>query len=81
MTTSILITLGAVVASAAAAVLIGQARETAKVEQTVATLSESANRPASGSVDFASFSELPPAVARYFQHVLTASRRIIVNAR
>lgn len=70
-----------VVASAAAAVLIGQARESSRVEQMLTTLNESAARAAGGKVDFASFSELPAPVARYFQHVLSNGQSLIKVAR
>jgi hypothetical protein len=80
MTKWIFITIGIVVASVAA-VLIGQARETSKVEQMLVTLSESATRPAAENVDFALFSKVPPPVVRYLQHVLTDGQRRIKVAR
>lgn len=76
----ILITTGAVVISAAIAVLIGRARETAQAEQMAAALIESAGRPANGTVDFGTFSELPPPVARFFRQVLTNGQRLIKAA-
>jgi uncharacterized protein DUF6920 len=81
MTKWILITTGVVVASAAAAILIGQVRESSRVAQMLKTLSESAARPAGGNIDFASFSELPRPVARYFQHVLSNGHSLIKVAR
>ena len=81
MTKWILITTCVVVASAAAAVLIGQARESSRVEQMLTTLYESAAWPAGGNIDFASFSGLPPPVSRYFQHVLSNGQSLIKVAR
>lgn len=81
MTKWTLIITSVVIAGAAAAVLIGQARESARVKQMLTTLYESAARPAGGNIDFASFSELPPPVARYFQHVLSNGHSLIKVAR
>jgi hypothetical protein len=80
MTKWLLLTIGAVVASAAVAVLIGQALESANAEQLAASLRASASSPARATVEFASFSDLPPPVARYFRHVLTDGQRVITSA-
>jgi Family of unknown function (DUF6920) len=77
----LLVASGVIVVGAAVAVLIGQARETSKAEQMVATLIQSASWPASGTVDFDSFSELPPPVAHYFRHVLTDGQKLIRTAK
>lgn len=77
----VLITIGAVVLSAAVSVLIGQARETPKAEQLVAKLIERATRPRIGTVDFGALSNLPPPIARYFRHVLTDGQELIHVAR
>ena len=76
-----LITIGVIVVGATVAVLIGQSRETYKSERMAATLMEGASQPKSESVDFASFSELPPPVARYFRHVLKDGQKLISMAR
>lgn len=77
----ILITAGAGLLGAAIAIYFGQARESSKTDQLVATLSEGASQTSAGTVDFASFTELPPPVARYFQHVLTDGQELIKTAR
>lgn len=77
----LLVASGVIVVGAAVAVLIGQARETSKVEQIVVTLIQSTSRPVSGTVDFDSFSELPPPVAHYFRHVLTGRQKLIRTAK
>jgi hypothetical protein len=79
----LLIASGVIAAGAAVAVLIGRARETSRAERMAATLLLSASHPVSGTVDFASFSGLPPPVARYFRHVLTDGQKLIrrVNVR
>jgi hypothetical protein len=77
----IFIMAGVVAVSAVVAVLIGQVHETSKVDQMVTTLSESAPRPASRTVDFALLTELPPPVARFFRHVLTDGQNMIHMTR
>jgi hypothetical protein len=69
---TVVIAIGAVVA-----VLIGQARENSKAERMAAMLLQAVSHPVSGAVDFTSFSELPPPVARYFRHVLTDGQKLI----
>jgi len=69
---SIIVLLGAVLA-----VIIGRAIETSKADRLLAILHEGASQTASGLVDFASFSELPPPVARYFRLVLTDGQPLI----
>lgn len=81
MGTWFLVASGIIIVGAAVAVLIGQARETSKAEQMVAALSQSASRPVSDTVDFASLAELPPPVARYFRHVLTDGQKFIRTVR
>jgi len=59
------------------AVIIGRAIETSKADRLLASLHEGESQAASGLVDFASFSELPPPVARYFRLVLTDGQPLI----
>ena len=73
----LLVASGVIVGGAAVAVLLGQARETSRAEQMVATLLQSASRPVRGTVDFDAFSALPPPVAHYFRHVLTDGQKLI----
>jgi len=73
----LLVASGVIVLGAAVAVLIGQARETFKAERMAATLLQGASHPGSDTVDFASFTELPPPVARYFRHVLKDGQKLI----
>jgi hypothetical protein len=73
----LLITIGVIVVGVAVAVLIGQTRETCKAERMTATLLEGASQPKSESVDFASFTQLPPPVARYFRQVLQDGQKLI----
>jgi hypothetical protein len=77
----LLVASGVIVVAAAVAVLIGQTRETSKPEQMVATPIQSASWPASGTVDFDSFSELPSPVTDYFRHVLTDGQKLIRTAK
>jgi hypothetical protein len=76
----LLIASGVIVIVVAAVVLIGQARENAKVDRLVDTLVQSAPRPVTGTVDSDSFSDLPAPVARYFRHVLTEGQELIRTA-
>jgi len=76
----ILITSGTVLLGAAIAIQVGQARESSRVDQLLATMNEEASQTEAGVVDFASFTELPPPVARYFQHVLTDGQKLIRTA-
>lgn len=73
----LLVASGVIAVGAVVAVLIGQARETSKAELMAATLLQSASHPVSGTVEFASFSELPLPVALYFRHVLTDGQKLI----
>ncbi|MEL6319231.1 MAG: DUF6544 family protein [Cyanobacteria bacterium J06626_14] len=68
---------GFIVVVAVVAIWIGQAHETSKAEQMAATLRQSASNPASETVDFASFSELPPPVARYLRFALTDGQTLV----
>jgi hypothetical protein len=77
----VLSTSGVVVISAVIAVFIGQSRESAKADALVETLVQSLSRSITGTVDFDSFSGLPPPVARYFKHVLTENQQLIKRAR
>lgn len=72
---------GFIIVVAVVAILIGQARETSKAEQMAATLRQSTSNPASDTVDFASFSELPPPVAHYLRHVLTDGQKLVSMAK
>jgi hypothetical protein len=63
------------------AVLIGGTRENRRFERLRAALLQDALRPSHGTVDFASFSQLPPPVARYLTHVLTDGQALIRTAR
>lgn len=76
----IIFTTGAIVVGVAIAVFLGQVREASKTRQLQSRLSESATRPANRTVDFASFSDLPPPVANYFRHVLTDGQHLIQQA-
>ncbi|MHB1085886.1 MAG: DUF6544 family protein [Thiobacillus sp.] len=73
---SILISIAAVIA-----VLIGQARERTRAEALVETLVQGVSQPITATVDFDSFSGLPPPVARYFKHVLKNDQKLIKTAR
>ncbi len=72
---------GIIVIGAAISAIIGQAHERAKANELIETLIQSASRPVTGSVDFDSFSELPPPVASYFRHVLAEGQELIRTAR
>jgi hypothetical protein len=76
-----LIASGIIVIAAVIAVFIGQARESAKADELVETLIQSASRPVTGTVDFGAFEALPPPVARYFRHVLTGGQALIRTVR
>lgn len=77
----ILILIFVVVLGVVAAFLFGQARESSYVEQLLSTLHVSADEAAVAHIDVNSFSDLPLPVARYFQHVLGDSSRLIKVAR
>jgi hypothetical protein len=77
----LLVASGVIVVGTGAAVLIGQARENSKAERMAATLLRGASHPEGETVDFASFSELPPPVARYFRHVLKDGQKLIRMAK
>lgn len=77
----LLIASGLIVVGAAAAIWIGQASETALAGRMADALVQRASNRASGSVDFASFSTLPPPVARYLRLVLTDGQKFITSAR
>lgn len=77
----LLVASGVIAVGAVVAILVGQARETSKAELMAATLLQSASHPVRGTVEFASFSELPPPVARYFRHVLTDGQKLIRTAK
>lgn len=68
---------GAIVACTAVAVFIGQAHERSIAARLEETLIQSAARPVTGTIDFNTFSELPPPVARYFRHVLSDGQELI----
>ena len=77
----LLVASGFIVVGTVVAIWIGQTSETSKDERMADALLQSASNPASGIVDFASFSELPPPVARYLRHVLTDGQKPIRLAR
>jgi hypothetical protein len=77
----LLVASGVIVVGAAVAVLIGQTRETYKSERMAATLLQNASRTGGESVDFATFTALPPPVARYFRYVLKDGQKLISMAR
>ena len=77
----LLVASGVIVVGAAVAVLIGHAREASRIERMATTLLQGASHPGSETVDFASFSELPPPVARYFRHVLKDGQKLIRMAK
>ena len=77
----VLIATGVIAMSAIIAVFIGQARESNKVDALVETLVQSLSRPDTGTVNFNSFSELPPPVTRYFRHVLMDDQKLIRVAK
>ena len=75
---SIVIVIFAVVA--VIAIFIGQARENIKTDAQLAALVQGVSRPGTTTVDFDSFSTLPPPVARYFRHVLAENQKLIKTA-
>jgi hypothetical protein len=72
---------GFLVVGTVVAIWIGQARESSKAGRMAAALLKSASNTASGTVDFASLSELPPPVVRYLRHVLTDGQKLIRTAK
>ncbi len=77
----ILIGLGVIVICIAISFIVGRARETAKLDRTVEMLVDQGSVPDVDVVDFDSFSDLPPPVARYFKHVLVDNQKLIKTAR
>jgi len=77
----ILVALGVIAIGSAIAVLFGRARETAKADRIKNTLVSSVSGSFAGVVDFDSFIDLPPSVARYFRHVIGESQKLINTAR
>jgi hypothetical protein len=77
----LLVASGIIAVGCVVTVLIGQARETVMANRLAVTLLQSASDPIGGTVDFASFSELPAPVARYFRHVLTDGQKLIRMVR
>lgn len=75
---SIVIVIFAVVA--VIAIFVGQARENIKTDAQLAALVQGVPRPGTTTVDFDSFSTLPPPVARYFRHVLAENQKLIKTA-
>lgn len=76
-----LIASGVIALSAIVGVLIGQAREASRAERMAATLLQNASHSVCVTVDFASLSELPAPVTRYFRHVLTDGQKHIRVAK
>lgn len=72
---------GLIVVSVVVAIWIGHARETSKAERMADALRQSASNPVSGTVDFATLSELPLPVARYLRNVLTDGQDLIRTAK
>ena len=77
----ILATTAVVAASAVVAVLVGRARESSRAARLVDALLEGMPRNATARVDFATFTDLPLPVARYFRHVLTDGQSLVEVAR
>ena len=77
----ILVGFGVIVAGIAIAVIVGRARETTKVDRMVEMLIDRGSDPDTDVVDFDSFSDLPPPIARYFKHVLADYQKLIKIAR
>ena len=77
----ILVALGVIAIGTIIAVLFGRTRETAKADRIANTLVGSVSGSFAGVVDFDSFSDLPPPVARYFKHVLLDDQILIGIAR
>ena len=77
----ILVALGVIAIGTIIAVLFGRTRETAKTDRIENTLVGSVSGSFAGVVDFDSFSDLPPPVARYFKHVLVDDQKLIGIAR
>jgi hypothetical protein len=71
---------GVLVVAAAVAVLTGRVRETSRAERIETALLQSVSVPASETVDFNVFAQLPPPVERYFRHVLTDRQKMISRA-
>ena len=77
----ILIGLGVIVLGIAISFIIGRVRETAIVNRMEAMILDQRCLPYVEVVDFNSFSDLPPPVARYFKHVLVDDQKLIGIAR
>ena len=77
----ILVALGVIAIGTIIAVLFGRTWETAKADRIENTLVGSVSGSFAGVVDFDSFSDLPPPVARYFKHVLFDDQTLIGIAR
>ena len=76
----VVITGGLILLGTAAAVLVGQWRQDKQIDLVEQTLLQSRS-PSADVVDFGSFDELPPPVARYFRHVLTDGQPMIETAK
>ena len=77
----ILIGLGVIILGIAISFIIGRVRETAIVNRMEAMLLDQHCLPYVEVVDFNSFSDLPPPVARYFKHVLVDGQKLIEIAK
>ena len=77
----ILVGLGVIVLGIAISFIIGRVRETAIVNRMEAMILDQRCLPYVEVVDFNSFSDLPPPVARYFKHVLVDDQKLIGIAR
>lgn len=80
MGTRVLITSGLIAIAIILAIFIGRSREDASTSVLLESLHRSLSRPVAGTVDFNTFSSLPPPVARYFKHVLTNQQKLIKTA-
>ena len=72
---------GFIIAGIMIAYIFGRARDTAKVDRMVGMLIDRCADPDADAVNFDSFSELPPPVARYFRHVLADGQKLIKITR
>ena len=77
----ILIGLGVIILGIAISFIIGRVRETVIVNRMEAMLLDQRCLPYVEVVDFNSFSDLPPPVARYFKHVLVDGQKLIGIAK
>ncbi|MGF1498794.1 MAG: DUF6544 family protein [Elainellaceae cyanobacterium] len=77
----ILIKSGAIALGVVVAIAASYTRENQRAEHLVEKLVNCASPPDVSGVDFGALAQLPPPVARYFRHVLTADQPLIQTAR